>query len=132
MEYANLSVDELEQQLEQIAQNRADIEKALEHRRQQMKYELAEQIKDMIIEHGYEVPDIASLLGARKRRAGAGAPRKGKRQYTKFVDPDNASNVYVRGVIPGWMKQKMVDQGYDPTSKEDRDTFKANYLHAVD
>jgi DNA-binding protein H-NS len=44
------------------------------------------------------------------------------------VDPENAENVYSRGAIPGWMKQKMQDQGYDPSKKADRDAFKANYL----
>jgi DNA-binding protein H-NS len=132
VEYANLSVDEIQKQLEQIAQDKADLQKALEQRRQQMKYELAQQIKDMILEHGYDVSEIASLLGARKRRGGGSVRKGGARQYTKFVDPDNADNVYVRGVIPGWMKQKMVDQGYDPSSKEDREAFKANYLQAVD
>ena len=132
MEYANLSVDEIQQQLDQIEQNRADLEKALEQRRQQAKYELAQHIKDMIVEQGYDVSDVAALLGGRKRRAAAAAVKKSTRQYTKYVDPENPNNVYVRGVIPGWMKQKMQEQGYDPSSKDDRETFKANYLHVAE
>jgi DNA-binding protein H-NS len=52
----------------------------------------------------------------------------GDRQYARYVDPENAENIYSRGAIPGWMKQKMQDQGYDPSKKADRDVFKANYL----
>jgi DNA-binding protein H-NS len=134
VQYENLSEDELQQQLRQLEQSRADIERALEQRRQQLKYDLVQQIKDMILENGYEVAEIATLLTGRKRRAAAPAPAKRAvgRQYTRYVDPDNPDNVYVRGVIPGWMKQKMLDQGYDPSSKADRDQFKANSLHAVD
>jgi DNA-binding protein H-NS len=129
VEYENLSVEEIEQQLHAIDQNRADLEKALEKRQQEARDELAQQIKDMIVEHGYEVSDIVPLLGVRKRRSPS---RKGGRQYTRYADPDNPNNVYSRGVIPGWMKQKMRDEGYNPANKADREAFKANCLHALD
>jgi DNA-binding protein H-NS len=132
VEYANLSLDEIREQLEQIEQNRADLEKALDQRRQQAKYDLAQQLKDTIVEHGYDVAEIARLLSGRKRRGVAAGSKKGARRYTKYVDPENADNVYVRGVIPGWMKDKMQEQGYDPGSKADREAFKSSYLHAVD
>lgn len=132
MQYENLSEDELQQKLRQLEQSRADIERALEHRRQQLKYDLVQQIKDMIAEHGYDLTEIATLLTGRKRRGAAAPAKKSGRAYTRYVDPDNPANVYVRGVIPGWMKQKMIDQGYDPSSKKDRDQFKANSLHVVE
>lgn len=127
----NLSVDEIQQQLDELAENQANLEQALELRQQQAKYDLAQQIKDLIQEHGYDVSEIVGLLGARRRRA-AVTKKGGSRQYTKYVDPDNAENVYVRGVIPGWMKQKMQDQGYDPGSKSDREAFKANSLNVLE
>lgn len=129
MEYADLSVDEIQHQLNQIEQSRADLEKALEQRRQQAKYELAEQIKGLILGKGYEIPDIVALLGTRKRRGVVAPPKKNVREYVKYVDPDNPRNVYVRGVIPGWMKQRMLEQGYDSGSRQDREAFKANFLH---
>jgi DNA-binding protein H-NS len=126
----NLSLEQIEQQLAKLAQDRLELENALEQRRQQGKYELAEQIKAMIAEQGYTVVDITSLLTGRKRR-GAAARSRVARQYTTYSDPDDPSHVYVRGVIPGWMKVKMQEQGYDPGSKTDRETFKANVLKAV-
>lgn len=123
----NLSVDELQQQLEELAQSQADLEHALAQRKQQAKYDLAQEVKGLIQDKGYDVGEIVSLIGARKKRS-TGAKKGGSRQYTKYVDPENSGNVYVRGVIPGWMKQKMQDQGYDPSSKEDRESFKANFL----
>lgn len=127
----NLSVDEIQQQLQELAQNQANLKQALEERQQQAKYDLAQQIKELIQEHGYDVADVVSLLGTRKKRA-AVVKKGGSRQYTRFVDPDNPENVYVRGVIPGWMKQKMQDQGYDPGSKPDREAFKANSLNVLE
>jgi len=130
MAVENLSVEQIEQQLAQLAQDRLELENALEQRRQQGKYDLAEQIKTMIAEHGYTVADITSLLSGRKRR-GAAAKRRVARQYTGYMDPDDPSHVYTRGVIPGWMKAKMQEHGYDPGSKTDREAFKMNVLQAV-
>ena len=129
----NLSVDEIQRQLEQLAQNRADLEHALAQRRHQAKYDLAQEIKDLIQDKGYDVSEIVSLIGARRRRS-SGVAKKGggSRQYTRYADPDNPDNVYVRGVLPGWMKQKMQDQGYDPSSKQDREAFKANSLQVLE
>jgi DNA-binding protein H-NS len=129
MDFENLTLEEIEQQLQEIAQNRADLEKALEQRQQQAKYDLAQQIKDTIADHGFELSDITPLLAVRKRRA---STRSSGRQYTRYVDPENPENVYSRGVIPGWMKQKMRDEGYDPASRADREAFKANSLHVLD
>jgi DNA-binding protein H-NS len=129
VELENLSLEEIQEQLNQIDQNRADLEKALEDRQQQAKYDLAQEIKELIAERGYDPSEIVPLLGARKRRAAA---KRGGRQYTRYVDPENSENVYSRGVIPGWMKQKMEDQGYDPSSKDDREAFKANYLQVLE
>lgn len=129
MDYEDLSVDELQKQIDEIDQSRADLEQALEHRQQQAMYDLAQQIKDLISEHGFDQSEIIDLLGTRKRRV---STKKSNRQYARYADPDNENNVYVRGVIPGWMKQKMLDQGYDSSSKADREAFKANCLTTLE
>lgn len=130
MDFQTLSVEELQQQLQQIEQNKADLEKALYHRWNEAKTELAQEIREKIEQKGYDVEEIVALVLPRKRRPAMQA-RKGGRSYTKYVDPENPDNVYVRGVLPGWMKDKMTAQGYDPGVKEDREAFKANYLQAV-
>jgi DNA-binding protein H-NS len=134
VEYANLSVDEIQQQLAEIKSSEAELKRALEVRRQEAKSEIAQQIKELIGKYGYELDEILPLIQAKRRRT-AGATRRssaGGRQYTRYVDPQNSDNVYVRGVLPGWMKQKMQEQGYDPSSKADREAFKSSYLQAVE
>jgi DNA-binding protein H-NS len=130
VDFHTLSVEELQQQLQQVEQSKADLEKALYQRWNESKTELAQEIRDKIEQKGYDVEEIVALVLPRKRRATAQV-RKGGRSYTKYVDPENPDNIYVRGVLPGWMKDKMTAQGYDPSIKEDREAFKANYLQAV-
>jgi DNA-binding protein H-NS len=134
VEYANLSVDEIQQQLAEIESSKAELKRALEIRRQEAKSEVAQQIRSLIAQYGYELEEILPLVESKRRRAVASVRRSsaGGRQYTRYVDPENGDNVYVRGVLPGWMKQKMAEQGYDPSSKTDREAFKSNYLQALD
>lgn len=128
-----LSVDEIQQQLQELDQNRADLEQALAERRQQTKSELLQEVKELILGRGFEVDEIAYLLAPRRKRsAGTGTKTGSSRKYIVYADPDNPENTYVRGVIPSWMKQKMQDQDYDPSSKEDRDAFKKEHLRVVE
>jgi DNA-binding protein H-NS len=133
VEYENLTVDEIQQQLEDIEQSKAELQRALVARRQEARHGVAQQVKDLIFSNGYELDEIVPLLSARRRRSTkAAAPAATGRAYTRYVDPENPDNVYVRGVLPGWMKQKMQEQGYDPSNRADREAFKANYLQAME
>ncbi|NEX18901.1 H-NS histone family protein [Thiorhodococcus mannitoliphagus] len=133
MEYADLSVEEIQRQLEEAESKKAQLRQLLEVRHEERKDDVAQQVKDLILSNGYELDEIISMIAPRRRR-GPGAPRKlvSSRQYKRYVDPENSENVYVRGVLPGWMKQKMRDEGYDPSSKDDREAFKAKSLRLVE
>jgi DNA-binding protein H-NS len=133
VEYATLSVDQIQQQLEEIEQSKAELERALVTRRQEAKHGVAQQVRDLITQGGYDLDEIVPLLAPRRRRGAAAArPAATGREYTRYVDPENSENVYVRGVLPGWMKQKMQEQGYDASVKADREAFKANYLKVIE
>ena len=129
MEYQQLSVDQIRERLQEVEQSRADLEKALNQRWHEAKSDLAQQIREMIDAQGYDPEEIMGMVVPRRRRGGGG--KKGGRSYVRYVDPQNPDNVYVRGVLPGWMKTKMAEQGYDSSVKADREAFKANYLQAV-
>jgi DNA-binding protein H-NS len=129
VEYQQLSVDQIRERLQEVEQSKADLEKALNQRWHEAKSELAQQIREMIDAQGYDPEEIMGMVVPRRRRGGGG--KKGGRSYVRYVDPQNPDNVYVRGVLPGWMKAKMAEQGYDSSVKEDREAFKANYLQAV-
>jgi DNA-binding protein H-NS len=134
VEYANLSVDEIQQQLEDIEQSKAELQRALVARRQEAKHGVAQHVRDLITQSGYDLDEIVPLIVPRRRRGAAAVARPAAtgRDYTRYVDPENPANVYVRGVLPGWMKQKMQEQGYDSSVKTDREAFKANYLKVIE
>lgn len=127
--FNNLSLDEIQERLNSIESDRAELEKALENKYQQSRKELANEVKELILSRGYEVGEIIDLVGGRKRGTGRG---RGTRAYVRYVDPANSDNVYIRGVLPRWMKDQMAEQGLDPKSKEDRDTFKQEHLTRVE
>ena len=139
MEFERMSPAEIQQHLAAIEQQRVNALQALNQAKEQARQDLAEVIKDMIAERGYTLDDIVPLLTAKRRRS---STRRQKAQEPAivaaptpqgayYVDPENAANVYVKGAIPGWMKQKMLSQGLDPKDKTDRNSFKANYLQRV-
>jgi len=135
VEYANLSVEEIQQHLDEIEQNKSELQRALVARRQEARHGVAQQVRDLIAENGYDLDEIIPLITPRRRRGAAAkvaATSGSGREYTRYVDPENPGNVYVRGVLPAWMKQKMQEQGYDPSVKADREAFKANYLRVAE
>ena len=126
--FSELSLDEIEQRLSNIDSDRAALERELERKRQEAKSELAQQVKDMIEENGYDVSEIMALITSRKQ----GGRGRGNRSYVSYVDPNNEENVYTRGVLPRWMKDQMAEKGLDPSSKDDRNTFKEQHLTRVE
>ncbi len=122
-----LSVEELSERLMRIENDRAVLEQALEARREQAKHELAQEIRDLIEARGYTLDEILELLHGRRRR-GTQRNTTTSRVYPKYVDPDNPKNVYKRGVLPGWMKEKMAANNLDPSNLEHRKIFKEQYL----
>jgi len=131
----DLSLDQLREHLSSLEEEQAATRRALEQRRQHSKKELAQELRELILSKGYDLAEIADLLVPRKRGGGAavGTTRgKGDQAYARYEDPANPQNVYVRGVLPGWMKDQMQAKGLDIKNKQDRRTFKEQYLTKLD
>ena len=127
--YEQLSLEEIEERIYNIDSDRAALEAALEQKRQQDKVDVAQEVKDLILSRGYDVTEIVELLTSKRRGAGRG---RSSRSYARYVDPENSDNVYVRGVLPQWMKDQMAARGLNPKEKADREAFKAQYLNKMD
>jgi len=125
VEYSNLSLEEIERQLLEADSKRTQLDKLLKNKREEGKGAIVEQIKNIILDNGYDPEEIMNLVLRRSRFVS-------DRQYRHYVDPENPDNVYSRGVLPRWMTDKMIAQGYDPASKEDRETFKSNSMRLVE
>jgi len=126
VEFADLSVEELQRKLEETKNHEAALERLLEKRKQEGRGDVANEVRNLVAARGYGIDDILPLL--QKGRRGGSAKDKGEGPRRYYVDPHNPEHTYVRGVLPGWMKDKMVEQGYDPSNKEHRQTFKTTYL----
>lgn len=129
--YQQLSAEELKAQLEQIEAQKAALADALRARAEDEKRALAEEIRRLIQERGFDLEDISDrvLSGLKRRRAGSSSDVNAG--YTRYADPDDPQNVYVRGRMPSWMVEKMSAHGYDPSSAEHRAEFKEKHLIRV-
>ena len=135
MAFEDLSAEELRDKLAQTENELAAIARALEERHEAQKGEIALQVRTLITDAGYDLDEILPLVPqkkARRPRRGAAtapvAPVAPDPSYPGYVDPENPERVYVRGVLPGWMKALMTEKGYDPKDKASREAFKANVL----
>lgn len=132
-----MSHDEIHQHLANLEQQRVQALNTLSQLKKKGKYDLADTIRDMIAEQGFSVEDILPFLTSRRRRSQSARTRVATPTSVTtpagayYVDPEDDANIYFRGAIPNWMKTKMHSQGLDPSNKEDRNTFKANYLRRV-
>ena len=124
---ADLTLEQLQQRLSELETEWNEIEAAIAEKLEDDKQQLAEEIAQQIKDAGHELAEIISLISPRRRRGKAAVTPS----YTTYVDPDNPDNTYVRGALPGWLKDKMRAAGFDPGEKEDRETFKAQHLKTV-
>jgi DNA-binding protein H-NS len=135
MAFEDLSAEQLRDKLAQTENELAALARALEERHEAQKGEIALQVRTLITDAGYDLDEILPLVPqkkARRPRRGAAtapvAPVAPDPSYPGYVDPENPEHVYVRGVLPGWMKALMTEKGYDPKNKASREAFKANVL----
>jgi len=135
MDFDDLSAEQLRDKLAQTENELAALARALEARHEAQKGEIALQVRTLITDAGYDLDEILPLVPqrkARRPRRGAAtapvAPVAPDPSYPGYVDPENPERVYVRGVLPGWMKALMTEKGYDPKDKASREAFKANVL----
>ena len=132
MAFEDLSAEQLRDKLAETEHELAAIACALEERHEAQKGEVAQQVRTLILDAGYDLDEILPLVPKKKagrpRRRAAPAPEAVAPSFPTYVDPENPANAYARGVLPGWMKALMIEKGYDPKDKASREAFKANVL----
>jgi DNA-binding protein H-NS len=131
MEYQELSYEEARERLKILTKEQAVLSQIVDKRRSEAKHDFVRQLLEMIDDQGYELDEIIKLLKKRRNTNKRKIPDKAEKKYIKYVDPENSEHIYVRGVLPKWMKRKMIEQGYDPARQEDRKAFKQHYLQAI-
>jgi DNA-binding protein H-NS len=126
MEYAQLSLEELQQQALEVEQQPADLERLLRQRLREERGDFVRELRERIEGKGYEVNEIAALLMGRSGNA------RSRSSMKCYVDSEDSEHVYTRSPLPQWMREKMLAKGYNPETKEGRDRFKAECLTLVE
>ncbi|KOR32376.1 hypothetical protein TI05_07630 [Achromatium sp. WMS3] len=129
----NLTLDDIQERLRNVNQDRAALQRALEHKRQQTKKQVAQEVKNLIISKGHDVMDIMNFLANNNSKNRNTNNDKNKVAESlapciQYVDPENSENIYIRGVCPDWMREQMFSHGLDPKNRRDRQLFKKQYL----
>ncbi len=120
-------IQALTSQIQEVEQRKAELLPMLDARKQDIKQTLIATLKQSILDAGFSVEEIIPLLQTTKKGKKSPAA-SGGRAYQTYRHPQDASKIYVRGVLPAWMKQEMVAQGLDPTNKAHRESFKNDFL----
>jgi len=127
-ERAELSASEIQEQLAQMEADKKALETALKKKRAAELSGFVKEIRDQIIERGYEVDQVISALSKGRRKASSG---RQSRNYARYVDPENPDRGYTRGPLPKWLHEMMTTSGFDPADKAQREEFKETHLQKV-
>jgi DNA-binding protein H-NS len=98
----------------------------LKQRLREERGDFVRELRERIEGKGYEVNEIAALLMGRSGNA------RSSMSVKRYFDPENSEQVYTRGPLPQWLREKMLAKGHNPETKEGRDRFKAECLTLVE
>jgi DNA-binding protein H-NS len=119
----------LKQELAEAEAKAKDLEKELAAVRMEARNSLVSNILTSIADHGFDRDEIIELLGKKpKGKAKAKAASTGQR----FHDPQVPGQFYVKGALPAWMKQRMVELEMDPNDALHRKHYREHYLQPVE
>jgi DNA-binding protein H-NS len=121
---SDLSLEQLRLRMQELAAEQERLETVAKQRAEADKHDLAQEIRQRILDSGYELGEMLNLVQGRKR----GLSVRTTAVRSGWVDPENPSNTYVRGPVPGWLRDKMIAAGADPTDKAQREAFKREHL----
>jgi hypothetical protein len=127
-EPAELSASEIQEQLSQMEADKKALETALKKKRASELSGFVKEIRDQIIERGYEVDQVIAALSKGGRKASS---RRQLGDYARYVDPENPDRGYTRGPLPKWLQEMMTASGFDPADKAQREEFKEKHLQKV-
>jgi DNA-binding protein H-NS len=89
-------------------------------------------IKSYISDNGFTLDEVLPLLtpNVKRQRSKSTKAKTTRNEGPRpvFTSKLDAANVYVRGVLPAWLRKEMVDAGFNPDDKASRDKYKAEHM----
>ena len=120
MQHLHAQIAELEAEKEKLK-----AEEAAERSAEIRSY--AEEIKDVCADAGWELAELIAVLAPKKARKSSGTR---KLSSVIYRDPDTPGNVYRGRGMPVWLREKMIQRGYDPSKSTERARFREEVLIA--
>jgi len=107
----------LQARLKQIEEERVLLEQQMEAQKEEALDAIAVRVKEYISEQGFDPIEVVRKI----------LPEKRKSTSKSYVD-NATGQVYVRGALPGWMREAMTNMGLDPANKEHREKYKTEHM----
>ena len=126
MSLENMTLEELQQMRLDLEQKQAELDRLFRLKHKEARQDFLRELRDLIHSRGYVIEEVAEQLVGRRRRS------EGSPEGRRFVDPNNEENYYKRGPMPPWMRDKMIELGFNPDSRHQRDTFKRKHLKLIE
>lgn len=124
--FETMSLEDLQRRRLELEQQQAELDRLFRQRHREARQDFLREIRELIHDRGYAIEEIAEQLVGRRRRS------EGLNEGRRYIDPDNADNYYKRGPMPPWLRDKMIENGFNPESRSQRETFKAKHLKLVE
>jgi DNA-binding protein H-NS len=123
---------EITSSIEELDAQRAQLEAALAEAKGAAKEHVIQTVRDMIAEAGFTAEEILHLVAPQPKTARAKAKANGDgRTFPTYALKSDPTRTYVRGVLPGWLKEAMMAAGFDPAQGADRAAFKDIHMLMV-
>ena len=89
--------------------------------------EYCDEIREVVDDAGWELAELIAVLAPKKARKSSGTR---KLSSVIYRDPDTPGNVYRGRGMPVWLREKMIQRGYDPSKSTERARFREEVLIA--
>jgi len=126
MPYEDMNLVELQKMRADLDQKQTELDRLIRLKHKEVRQEFLRELRDLIHNRGYMVEEIADQLVGRRRRS------EGSPEGRRYIDPDNEENFYKRGPMPPWLRDKMVNMGFNPESRSQRENFKKKHLKLIE
>lgn len=119
----------LRQELAEAEAKAKELENELAAVRLEALKSLVSNILTSIDDHGFDREEIIGLLGKKPKGK---VKAKAASTSQRFHDPQVPGQFYVKGALPAWMKQRMVELEMDPGDALHRKHYREHYLQPVE
>lgn len=123
------SIEEIKVAIDAIEAQKAELLAAVAAKQAEARANILAQMRAACIDNDIDPAEVAAALkpptNDKRTRRASGTDTRVFPIYCLKSDPQRT---YMRGVLPGWLKDAIMAAGLDPAKKEDRERFRADHM----